>query len=114
MGYALKRLGNLNRKRQQRHQQNLSRRKSDSFLGIRAQMYCEREMSLSIPFPGANILEKEGFCMPELHNIEWKSTRKDEYLKWICGFANAQGGWIYIGMNAMIWITLYSHDVDLP
>lgn len=32
--------------------------------------------------------------MPEQHNIEWKSTWKDEYLKWICGFANAQGGWI--------------------
>ena len=28
--------------------------------------------------------------MPEQHNIEWKSTWKDEYLKWICGFANAQ------------------------
>lgn len=52
--------------------------------------------------------------MPEQHNIEWKSTWKDGYLKWICGFANAQGGRIYIGMNAMIWITLYSHDVDLP
>lgn len=28
--------------------------------------------------------------MPEQHNIEWKPTWKDEYLKWICGFANAQ------------------------
>ena len=37
--------------------------------------------------------------MPEQHNIEWKSTWKDEYLKWICGFANAQGGRIYIGMD---------------
>ena len=24
---------------------------------------------------------------------------RDEYLKWICGFANAQGGKIYIGTN---------------
>ena len=24
---------------------------------------------------------------------------RDEYLKWICGFANAQGGKIYIGRN---------------
>ena len=23
----------------------------------------------------------------------------DEYLKWICGFANAQGGCIYIGVD---------------
>ena len=37
--------------------------------------------------------------MPEQHNIEWKVTWKDEYLKWVCGFANAQGGRIYIGMD---------------
>lgn len=35
--------------------------------------------------------------MAESHNIEWKQTWRDEYLKWICGFANAQGGRIYIG-----------------
>lgn len=28
--------------------------------------------------------------MPEQHNIEWKTTWKDEYLKWICGFAKVQ------------------------
>ena len=37
--------------------------------------------------------------MTENQNIEWKETWRDEYLKWICGFANAQGGIIYIGMN---------------
>ena len=25
-------------------------------------------------------------------NIEYKSVENDEFLKWICGFANAQGG----------------------
>lgn len=35
--------------------------------------------------------------MPENQNIEWKQSWRDEYLKWICGFANAQGGKIYIG-----------------
>jgi ATP-dependent DNA helicase RecG len=30
--------------------------------------------------------------MPEHQNIEYKSIWKDEYLRWICGFANAQGG----------------------
>ena len=35
----------------------------------------------------------------ENQNIEWKATWKDEYLKWVCGFANAQGGKIYIGCN---------------
>ena len=37
--------------------------------------------------------------MSENQNIEWKENWRDEYLKWICGFANAAGGKIYIGMN---------------
>lgn len=36
---------------------------------------------------------------PESQNIEWKQSWQDEYLKWICGFANAQGGKIYIGKD---------------
>ena len=31
--------------------------------------------------------------------IEWKESWHDEYLKWICGFANAQGGVLEIGRN---------------
>ena len=30
--------------------------------------------------------------MPENQNIEWKESWRDNYLKWICGFANSQGG----------------------
>jgi ATP-dependent DNA helicase RecG len=37
--------------------------------------------------------------MPEQQNIEYKSIWKDVYLKWICGFANAQGGTLVIGKN---------------
>ncbi|MCD8118670.1 MAG: putative DNA binding domain-containing protein [Lachnospiraceae bacterium] len=37
--------------------------------------------------------------MAESQNVEWKESWRDEYLKWICGFANAQGGRIYIGKN---------------
>ena len=37
--------------------------------------------------------------MPEKQNIEWKEIWKDEYLAWICGFANAQGGTLCIGKN---------------
>lgn len=37
--------------------------------------------------------------MQESQNIEWKENWKDEYLKWICGFANASGGSIIIGKN---------------
>ena len=35
----------------------------------------------------------------ESQNIEYKQSWKDDYLKWICGFANAQGGTIYIGID---------------
>lgn len=37
--------------------------------------------------------------MPESQNIEWKESWRDEYLKWICGFANAHGGKLIIGKN---------------
>lgn len=37
--------------------------------------------------------------MLETQNIEYKSVWKDEYLKWICGFANAQGGMLFIGKD---------------
>jgi len=37
--------------------------------------------------------------MPEQQNVEYKKSWRDEYLKWICGFANAQGGKIYIGID---------------
>jgi len=37
--------------------------------------------------------------MPEQQNIEYKQNWHDDYLKWVCGFANAQGGRIYIGKD---------------
>ncbi|ATL46909.1 transcriptional regulator [Chitinophaga caeni] len=37
--------------------------------------------------------------MPEKQNIEYKQSWRDDYLKWICGFANAHGGVIYIGID---------------
>ncbi|MFO0399618.1 MAG: ATP-binding protein [Sphingobacteriia bacterium] len=37
--------------------------------------------------------------MPESHNIEYKQNWHDDYLKWVCGFANAVGGIIYIGKD---------------
>lgn len=37
--------------------------------------------------------------MPENQFIEWKRIWKDEYLEWICGYANAQGGKLYIGCD---------------
>ena len=35
--------------------------------------------------------------MPENHLTEYKESWRDEYLKWICGFANAQGGTLIVG-----------------
>ena len=37
--------------------------------------------------------------MSENQNVEWKESWRDEYLKWVCGFANAQGGVLEIGRN---------------
>ena len=35
----------------------------------------------------------------ENQNIEYKESWRDEYLKWICGFANAHGGRLLVGVN---------------
>lgn len=37
--------------------------------------------------------------MEESQNIEWKESWRDEYIKWIGGFANASGGKLFIGIN---------------
>lgn len=54
----------------------------------------------------------------EKQNIEFKSIWKDEYLKWISGFANADGGSIIIGKNdngTVVGIIDYQKLlVDLP
>ncbi len=35
----------------------------------------------------------------ESQNLEWKESWKDDHLRWVCGFANAQGGKLVIGRN---------------
>ena len=35
--------------------------------------------------------------MKENQNIEFKETWRDEWLEWFCGFANSEGGTMYIG-----------------
>jgi len=37
--------------------------------------------------------------MSESQNTEWKKSWHDDYLKWVCGFANAVGGLIFIGKD---------------
>jgi len=39
------------------------------------------------------------FNMSETQNIEYKLVWRDDYLKWLCGFANANGGVLYIGKS---------------
>jgi len=53
--------------------------------------------------------------MPEQQNIEYKLSWHDDYLKWVCGFANAQGGIIYIGKNdngTVVGIDDYKKQMD--
>lgn len=35
----------------------------------------------------------------ESQNIEWKESWHSDYFKWICGFANSQGGILFIGKD---------------
>ena len=37
--------------------------------------------------------------MQEHQIIEWKESWHDEYLEWVCGYANAQGGTLIIGKD---------------
>ncbi len=37
--------------------------------------------------------------MKESQHAEWKRSWRDEFLKWICGFANADGGVLVIGKD---------------
>ena len=37
--------------------------------------------------------------MKEHQRAEWKESWRDEFLRWICGFANAEGGVLHIGRN---------------
>ncbi|MDR0506107.1 MAG: hypothetical protein LBH32_04735, partial [Dysgonamonadaceae bacterium] len=47
--------------------------------------------------------------MPEQQNIEYKSSWHDDYLKWVCGFANK-----HVGKHCIeIAVTLYSVPISL-
>ena len=37
--------------------------------------------------------------MQESQHTEWKESWRDDYLRWVCGFANAEGGTLVIGRN---------------
>ena len=54
--------------------------------------------------------------MPEQQNIEYKSVWKDEYLRWMCDFINAQGGTLVIdkdddgNLNALLRTGIKRYD----
>lgn len=37
--------------------------------------------------------------MNESQHVEWKESWRDDFLKWICGFANADGGMLVVDRN---------------
>ena len=44
----------------------------------------------------------------EHQQLEWKASWRDEHLKWVCAFANSEGGTLVIGRNDE------GHAVGLP
>ena len=44
-------------------------------------------------------IQATGGIAPEHQSVDWKEKWDDEFLKWICGFANGQGGRLEIGRN---------------
>ena len=46
-----------------------------------------------------SVIFKVKYSMSENQHIEWKQVWRDDYLKWVCGFANADGGILVIGKN---------------
>jgi ATP-dependent DNA helicase RecG len=44
-------------------------------------------------------MKKQKYNTMEDQCIEYKSVWRDDYLKWLCGFANAGGGVLYVGKN---------------
>ena len=51
--------------------------------------------------------------LKETQNIEFKSAWRGEHLKWICGFANAQGGSLFVGIEKMC-AACKSHNAPEP
>lgn len=44
-------------------------------------------------------MARAGSAKGETHLVEWKESWRDDYLRWLCGFANADGGTLVIGRN---------------
>ena len=51
--------------------------------------------------------------MSETQSIEYKQSWHDDYLKWICGFANGLGGTLFIGKKDNGQVTLVENHIQL-
>lgn len=49
------------------------------------------QLIFSAPFFYRSMIQEDIPGMQETPHIEWKESWRDEYLKWICGFADAEG-----------------------
>ena len=45
------------------------------------------------------VIKQKDSMRKEGQNTEYKQGWREEYLKWICGFANAEGGRMLIGIG---------------
>lgn len=41
--------------------------------------------------------------MPDNQNTEYKQSWHDDYLKWVCGFANTEGGQVVVKKAIKWW-----------
>jgi len=54
--------------------------------------------------------------MTESQNTEWKQSWHDEYFKWVCGYANAQGGKLFgsyeiqVGKQNLLTLQFWGHN----
>ena len=53
----------------------------------------------SYPDPPPNAIRRDNTDLLCYQNVEYKQSWRDEYLKWVCGFANANGGVLEIGKD---------------
>ena len=51
--------------------------------------------------------------MSETQSIEYKQSWHDDYLKWICGFANGLGGTLFIGKKDNCQVTIVENHIQL-
>lgn len=49
----------------------------------------------------------------ESQAVEWKESWRDDYLRWVCGFANGQGGVLMIGKNDVVNAFFRSGEIEL-